>query len=151
MRLGVTDEMDEQIIKLLLEDGRMSYSDIGDRVGLSRTAVKNRIRDLEDAGIIKGYTVKLDSQKALGAMTFITTIETDPNAFDSIAEVLKGEECVVTLCQISGDSAMHALCVAEGIEQMREFAKKIRTTCPGLKKFHACCVWEVMKGSVLSE
>lgn len=151
MKLRGIDEKDNQIINLLLEDGRMSYSDIGEKVGLSRTAVKNRIAALEKSGLIKGYTVKLDTQKNPGTMTFITTIETDPNAFDSIAEVLKNEECVVTLCQISGDSAMHAVCVAESIEQMREFAKRIRNTCPGLKKFHACSVWEVMKGSVLSE
>lgn len=151
MKINGIDEKDNQIINLLLEDSRMSYSDIGDRIGLSRTAVKNRISELEKSGLIKGYTVVLDPQSSPQMMTFITTIETDPNAFDEVADVLKNEKCVITLCQISGDSAMHAVCVAESIDEMRAFAKKIRNTCPGLRKFHACNVWDVMKGSVLSE
>ena len=92
-----------------------------------------------------------DPQAAPETMIFITTIETDPNAFDGVASTLKNEKCVVTLCQISGDSAMHAVCMADSVEEMRAFAKRIRNTCPGLKKFHACNVWETMKGSVLSE
>lgn len=151
MKINGIDEKDNQIINLLLEDSRMSYSDIGDRIGLSRTAVKKRISELEKSGLIKGYTVVLDPQSSPQMMTFITTIETDPNAFDEVADVLKNEKCVITLCQISGDSAMHAVCVAESIDEMRAFAKKIRNTCPGLRKFHACNVWDVMKGSVLSE
>ena len=151
MKINGIDEKDNQIINLLLEDSRMSYSDIGDRIGLSRTAVKKRISELEKSGLIKGYTVVLDPQSSPMMMTFITTIETDPNAFDEVADVLKNEKCVITLCQISGDSAMHAVCVAESIDEMRAFAKKIRNTCPGLRKFHACNVWDVMKGSVLSE
>ena len=151
MKINGIDEKDNQIINLLLEDSRMSYSDIGDRIGMSRTAVKKRISELEKSGLIKGYTVVLDPQSSPSMMTFITTIETEPNAFNEVAEVLKNEKCVVTLCQISGDSAMHAVCVAESIEEMRSFAKKIRTNCPGLKRLQACNVWEVMKGSVLSE
>lgn len=151
MKINGIDEKDNQIINLLLEDSRMSYSDIGDRIGLSRTAVKKRISELEKSGLIKGYTVVLDPQSSPQMMTFITTIETDPNAFDEVADVLKNEKCVITLCQISGDSAMHAVCVADSIDEMRAFAKKIRNTCPGLRKFHACNVWDVMKGSVLSE
>lgn len=151
MKINGIDEKDNQIINLLLKDCRMSYSDIGDKVGLSRTAVKKRISDLEASGLIKGYTVILDPQKSPEMMTFITTIETDPNAFDEVANVLKNEKCVITLCQVSGDSSMHAVCVAENIEEMRNFAKKIRNTCPGLRKFHASNVWEVMKGSVLSD
>lgn len=84
-------------------------------------------------------------------MIYITTIETDPNAFDEVANILKNEKCVVTLCQISGDSAMHAVCMADSVEEMRSFARRIRSLCPGLKKLHACNVWETLKGSVLSD
>lgn len=151
MHIDSLDAIDNQIINLLLDDARIGYTEIGAKVGLSRTAVKTRIAALERQGIIKGYKAIIDPQAAPETMTFITTIETDPNAFDEVASILKNEKCVVTLCQISGDSAMHAVCMADSIEEMRSFAKRIRSTCPGLKKFHACNVWETMKGSVLSE
>ncbi|MDD7278439.1 MAG: Lrp/AsnC family transcriptional regulator [Oscillospiraceae bacterium] len=151
MHIDSLDAIDNQIINLLLDDARMGYSEIGEKVGLSRTAVKTRIASMERQGIIKGYKAIIDPQAAPETMIFITTIETDPNAFDGVASTLKNEKCVVTLCQISGDSAMHAVCMADSVEEMRAFAKRIRNTCPGLKKFHACNVWETMKGSVLSE
>ena len=52
MKLNGLDEKDNQIVNLLLENARMSYSDIGDVVGLTRVAVKNRIKALEEKGVI---------------------------------------------------------------------------------------------------
>ena len=46
MQIRGIDEIDNRIVNLLLEDGRMSYSDIAEKVGLSRTAVKTRIAAL---------------------------------------------------------------------------------------------------------
>ena len=56
MFLGNLDDTDQKIITLLTENARMSYSDIGVRVGLSRVAVKSRIQALEERGIIEEYT-----------------------------------------------------------------------------------------------
>ena len=142
------DETDNRIIELLTEDGRMSYSEIGERLSLSRTAVKNRIDALEESGVIKGYTVVIDPHKASGTMTYITTVETVPSAYDEVAEMLKNEDCVVTLCQVSGECTLHAVCVVNSTDEMREFAKRMRNQNPGLKRFYASGVWEVMKGSV---
>ena len=61
MKINGIDEKDNQIINLLLEDSRMSYSDIGDRIGMSRTAVKKRISELEKSGLIKGYSMVIGS------------------------------------------------------------------------------------------
>lgn len=55
MRINGIDEKDNEIINFLLMNARMSYSDIGEKIGLSRTAVKNRIATLEKNGIIGGY------------------------------------------------------------------------------------------------
>lgn len=52
MHINGIDEKDNEIINLLLKDARMSYSDIGEEIGLSRTAVKNRVANLEKNGII---------------------------------------------------------------------------------------------------
>ena len=144
------DKLDEEILKLLQNDGRMSYSEIGEQVGLSRTAVKNRIAELERSGVIQGYKAIINREKS-PLMTFITTVETEPCAYDEVAEALKSEECVVTLCQISGECSLHAICVARNTEEMKNFAKRIRNSNPKIKRFYASSVWEVMKGSVLPE
>lgn len=88
------DEKDNQIVALLRENGRMSYSDIGEKVGLSRTAVKNRVSALEKAGIISGYHAFVKLQDAPQAMTFAVNIETEPGHFEEVRETLTKEEQV---------------------------------------------------------
>ena len=50
MFLEGLDALDQQIVSLLIENARLSYSDIGEKVGLSRVAVKSRIQALEQRG-----------------------------------------------------------------------------------------------------
>lgn len=56
MYLNGLDELDQKIIQLLVKNARMSYSDIGEKIGISRVAVKARIQALENKGIIEEYT-----------------------------------------------------------------------------------------------
>ena len=53
MEIKGLDRIDNKIINLLLENARFSFSEIGGIVGLSRTAIKNRVRVLEEKGIVK--------------------------------------------------------------------------------------------------
>ena len=57
------DRLDLAILKVLLADSRKSLQEIGAQVGLSTTACWNRIKRMESAGAIQGYTVKLDLTK----------------------------------------------------------------------------------------
>lgn len=54
------DRLDEKIIVLLVDDARRSFADIGNRVGLSASAVKRRVDRLRTGGAITGFTVQLD-------------------------------------------------------------------------------------------
>ena len=64
MYINGIDEKDNEIINLLLKDARMSYSDIGEKVGLSRTAVKNRVAVLEKNAVASKETVNSYYSKA---------------------------------------------------------------------------------------
>ncbi len=139
------DEKDNQIINLLRENGRMSFTEIGTKLGLSRTAVKNRITALEKSGIIKGYTAIIDPIVPSEMEIFISTIETEPAAYDAVAELLKGEKCVATLCKITGDNTLHAVCVAKNDKEMRDFMSRILKTRIGAKRFSASRVRYVIK------
>ena len=107
MKLNGLDEKDNQIVNLLLENARMSYSDIGDMVGLTRVAVKNRIKALEEKGVIKGYHAAIDPLVVPEMQTYITFVQTEPGAYDAISEKLREEKSVVILCQTSGDCCLH--------------------------------------------
>ena len=64
MFLEGLDALDQQIVSLLIENARLSYSDIGEKVGLSRVAVKSRIQALEQRGVIEEYTTIINPQKS---------------------------------------------------------------------------------------
>ena len=57
------DDIGIQILKILQEDGRISFNELGRRVGLSSPAVAERVRRMEDAGIIMGYKAVVDQSK----------------------------------------------------------------------------------------
>ena len=71
MFLDGLDELDQRIVRLLIENARASYSEIGERVGISRVAVKARIQALEQRGIIEEYTTIINPQRISGAVPAI--------------------------------------------------------------------------------
>jgi Lrp/AsnC family transcriptional regulator, leucine-responsive regulatory protein len=57
------DEIDWQILSILQVEARISFKELGQRIGLTGTAIAERVRKLEDEGIIEGYSVKLNREK----------------------------------------------------------------------------------------
>ena len=149
MHINGLDEIDNQIVNLLIADARLTYSEIGEKVGLSRVAVKNRVSALEEQGIIKGYHADVDPLEAPKMMTFVAVIKTRAESYDLISDALEQEACVVTLCKMSGDNILHAICVADSMAEMNNFAWRVRNKYEGLLSFSAQMVWEIKKGSVL--
>ncbi|HEY9621519.1 MAG TPA: Lrp/AsnC family transcriptional regulator [Crinalium sp.] len=57
------DEIDWQILSILQQDARISFKELGQRIGLTGTAIAERVRKLEDEGIIEGYTINVNRGK----------------------------------------------------------------------------------------
>ncbi len=57
------DEIDWQILSILQVEARISFKELGQRIGLTGTAIAERVRKLEDEGIIEGYSIKLNREK----------------------------------------------------------------------------------------
>ena len=60
MFLDGLDELDQKIVKLLIQNARMSYSEIGQKIGISRVAVKMRVQALEKKGISRIWAILRD-------------------------------------------------------------------------------------------
>ena len=58
------DDTDWEVLRELQADGRLSFHELGRRIGLSAPAVAERVRRLEDAGVIAGYAARVDPQRA---------------------------------------------------------------------------------------
>ena len=88
MYLNGLDELDQKIIQLLIENARISYSDIGEKIGISRVAVKARIQSLEKKGVIEEYTTIINPQKISGAVSCYFEIETKPDNLSQVTNIL---------------------------------------------------------------
>jgi len=83
------EDLDREILRLLLADGRMSYTDLGKETGLSTSAVHQRVRRLEQRGVIRGYTVQVDFEAiGLSLTAFVSVTPLDPAAPDDVAQRL---------------------------------------------------------------
>ena len=83
------EETDRQIVAVLSADGRVSYTDLADRVGLSVSAVHQRVRRLEQRGVILGYRARLDHEAVgLPLTAFVSIHPNDPAAPDDAPQRL---------------------------------------------------------------
>lgn len=143
------DEKDKQILNLLQKNARLTYSEIGEAIGLTRVAAKNRVVSLENRGLIKGYHAKIDLNAVPRSLPFIAELVTDAPSFRSVAEKLRTDSRVVTLCETTSGCTLHAVCVAESMTDLNGFLRRFRDSNPGVLRFVVYNVLEVLKGNIL--
>mgnify|MGYP002646697743 CR=1 FL=1 len=126
------DALDQKIVSLLIENARMSYSDIAQRVGISRVAVKMRVQALEKRGVIEGYTTIIDPQKISGAVSCYFEIETLPDALSNATEVLSQNQTITQIYRVTGQNKLHVHAVASSNEEMEALIRNVIDPLPGV-------------------
>ena len=132
MFLEGLDALDQQIVHLLIKNARMSYSDIGQQVGLSRVAVKMRVQALEKRGVIEEYTTIINPQKISGAISCYFEIETVPDTLPEVAALLEQNDTVTQIYRVTGKSKLHVHAVASSSEEMEELMYGTMDKLPGV-------------------
>lgn len=134
MFLDHLDQLDQKIVQLLIHNARMSYSEIGEIVGLSRVAVKMRIKALEEKGIIEEYTTIINPQKISGAVSCYFEIEVKPESLETVSQILYRHSTVTQIYRVTGQNKLHVHAVAAGQEEMEQFLKETIDQLPGTQK-----------------
>ena len=137
MFLDGLDELDKKIVELLINNARVSYSEIGEKVGISRVAVKMRVQSLEKRGIIEEYTTVINPQKISGAVFCYFEIETKPECLKTVAETLRRNEIITQIYRVTGKSKLHVHAVASSIEEMESLLTDCIDRLEGVKQY--CC------------
>jgi len=100
------DELDHRIIDLLQRDGRATQLELSRSVGLSQPAVAERIRKLEERGIITGYTARVDASKLGKDITaFIGVSIEHPKYFDGFAREVLAMPEVLEAHRVAGQDS----------------------------------------------
>jgi Lrp/AsnC family leucine-responsive transcriptional regulator len=100
------EDTDRLILKALSADGRLSYTDLADRVGLSVSAVHQRVRRLEQRGVIQGFRVVLDADRlGLPLTAFVSIKPIDPAASDDAPARLADLAAIEACHSVAGDES----------------------------------------------
>ncbi len=132
MFLEGLDALDQKIVRLLIENARISYSDIGQKIGISRVAVKARIQALEERGIIEEYTTIINPQKISGAVSCYFEIETQPGSLAQVTEILERDETITQIYRVTGKNKLHVHAVSASSEDMEKLIQEVIDPLPGV-------------------
>jgi Lrp/AsnC family leucine-responsive transcriptional regulator len=101
---GLTDDVDRRIVQVLVRDGRAGLAELAEATGLSTSAVHQRVRRLEQRGVIRGYHASVDHVSlGLSLTAFISLTPLDPGDPDDIAERLESVPEVESCYSVAGD------------------------------------------------
>jgi len=130
------DRLDRAILRALREDGRMSLVQLSERVGLSATPVKRRLRQLEDSGLIEGYVARIDRKAAGFGITAFVSVELEKQDAEAVAsfqrKVARFEE-VVTGSLMTGAQDFLLEVVVESLEEFETFLQTKLMRVEGLR------------------
>lgn len=114
------DEIDRQILRLLRDDGRMAISDLAKAASVSRPNAYARLKQMQRAGILKGFTASVDV-KGLGlGVAAIVSLSVDQPARDTLQPLLNEIPEVEFAAFLTGETDAIALVRASSIDQLRD-------------------------------
>ena len=100
------EKLDRHLVDLLASDGRMSFTDLGKATGLSTSAVHQRVRRLEERGVIGGYRAIVDAEAiGLPLTAMISVSPLDPAAPDDVPERLTHIAEIEACHSVAGDES----------------------------------------------
>lgn len=132
MFLDGLDDLDQKIIRCLIQNARMPYSEIGQQVGISRVAVKMRVQALEKKGIIEEYTTIINPQKISGAISCYFEIETLPDTLEEVISILEKNDTVTQIYRVTGESRLHVHAVSPSQEELEQLLHGTMDHLPGV-------------------
>ncbi len=117
------DAHDRKILQQLTTDGRMTWSDLSEAIGLSLTPTIRRVRQLEEAGYITGYSARLDERLLVGSMSVFVSVTLEKQvraALDAFEREVAALTEVMSGFLMSGGSDYLLRCVVRDLDHYRE-------------------------------
>jgi len=140
----LSDETSNKVLSEYLRDSRQSYREVAKKVGVSSGTVVSRVRELEEKGIVKRYTLLLDYEKLGYELTAITEIIISRGKMLDVGEEIAkmGQTCGVY--NITGDSDIMVVGKFKTRKELSDFTKKI-LTIPNVERTKTHLVLNTLK------
>jgi Lrp/AsnC family transcriptional regulator for asnA, asnC and gidA len=120
----MVDEIDEKIINLLKENSRVTYVEIGNTVGLSEGAVRNRVQALVNSGMIRKFTIEVAPSIRVRALTMISVNPSVPTY--SISKKIEELSGIERIYEVTGEYDVFCVVSSRDIEGVNQCIEDIR-------------------------
>ena len=122
------DDTDVKILNMLIENGRVSYTDIAKEVGMKPPSVIDRIKKMESDGIIHDYCARVNYKKlGYDVVAFIgVTIDNPLHIDDFESEIKNVDDDIVECCHVTGDFTLLIKAITKNTNTLANIIKKLR-------------------------
>jgi Lrp/AsnC family transcriptional regulator, leucine-responsive regulatory protein len=121
----VLDDTGINILTELQRDGRISYSELARRVGLSTPAVIERVRKLEDAGVINGYGARVNLDALGYGVMALIEVKTDPTRYKKMLEFAEVTREIRECYFVTGESSFVTRVVCKSIAELQALIERL--------------------------
>jgi len=139
-----TDEIDLQIINLLQEDSRLSFNRIANKLGISVGTAYNRVKSLEERGVLKGYTAVVDPVKLGFSLTAVILIQAEGKHLLDVENEIAKMSNVISVYDITGDFDVAVVARFRDRSSLNAFIKSL-LSMPHVKRTVTNIVLNVLK------
>lgn len=138
------DRTDERILDLLKGNARMSFRELGERIGMSRVAAKKRVQKLEQEGVIRGYNTCIYREDQYTAFIDITTT---PEGYSKVLRYITDRTAYIRqIFRTTKENHLHIVAVSNEIANLKYLVRMIRKSCGDeIKEISCHGVKEVIK------
>ncbi|WP_181685123.1 HTH-type transcriptional regulator Lrp [Halorhabdus salina] len=133
------ENLDRKLINELLEDGRASLRSLADDLDVSVTTVSNHLTDLEEQGIIQGYTPKVNYDKIGYDVTAILQLKVEGSALPEVTDRLEELDQMTSVYEVTGDHDIIAIGKFADTDDMNAEIKSLLTD-PEIKESNTSVV-----------
>lgn len=121
------DATDRDLLAALLDDARISQRGLAKRVGVAQGTITNRLRRLEEMGVIKGYTVLLDAESIGWTMTVITGLRIQKGSMIDVQQQIAADPRVFAVYDVTGDYDSMVLARVRNRKDLDDLTKTVFT------------------------
>ena len=142
------DDFDRRILSIVQVDCQMKAEAIGDRVGLSASAVQRRLKRMRETGIITAEIALVDRKVAGNPMTFITGMEIERENYDALSRFrawLARQAHIQQVYYVTGAVDLIAIITARDVGHYDEIAANLMAENPQIKRMHTNVVLKDVK------
>jgi DNA-binding Lrp family transcriptional regulator len=121
------ENLDAKLINALLGDGRASLRSLAEELDVSVTTVSNHLRDLEDEGVIEGYTPRVNYDAIGYDVTAILQLKVEGSALPDVTETLRNQKQMTSVYEVTGDYDVIAIGKFPDTDGMNDQIKTLLT------------------------